>query len=715
MSLRGLGFLLLTVLIEVLKGLIILHLLFLDRLVFLNFIKGESDGLLESILLRVLGGSALGLGLLLHRVAEHLESLLDHLAEIGLVLLSLGSEHALGDIRELLNWVGHLWLLHRIGVAGVGVRGTGAGVGVAGLGSGHHFLVHRHLLGHSLVLDGDLLTLLGVESQRPLDGLLELVLVRHFLSLTMLSPELATSVSSGTAVAVAPATVSPVGTPVLASGTTAHHHSPELSHWASVVAAVVTMASAVSASVASLPELLAALHLVGFELFGFQHHEHLGGLFGADTVLLELLGEELGVLEHPPEEVLVLHDLAPEDLLIGHVLVVKLSLLLLEVLPEGFLLLEDLHELWGVLGVDVELLEHLVKELLVLHHLEEHALVLHHLEPELLLRGHVLPVEIGVVLLPLLPHAAVAFSAFSAELAAFAAEHLLEEFHWAAGLLAVLSLVLSPHLLHVSFLLAPHLFAAHHLVEHLAAVLEHLAHVVWVELLVEVALAREEEVHFDVLALLLLGHFDRLEVLWLLGLGSLAEDLGDLGGDLGDSLLDGVIEVLLEFLLEPSLFLPPFLALAFLAVLVGGGLIAGFGFLFLHCGLLGLGFGGLFGLFERDLDWLGLLAGCLDDDFDGFFALKLLEKDGEVLFAADPDKVVVSVLVLEGEALECLETLGNGLEEVVVAVYGPTDSVDLVVVLQFEQGLLLHLGAGFLVVCNFIYFHYMVSLNPGFP
>lgn len=289
-------------------------------------------------------------------------------------------------------------------------------------------------------------------------------------------------------------------------------------------------------------------------------------------------------------------------------------------------------------------------------------LVLEHLEPELLLRSHLLPVEVLVLVLPLLPHAAVALAAM---------EHLLEELHGAAlaWLEALLLHLVHPHLLHVGFLLVPHLLAAHHLVEHLLGVSEHLLHLLWLVL--------ELDLNSSIVGLEGLGWGLSVGVLGL----SLAEDVSDLLGDLWDGSLNGLVKVLLESLLDPLSLLSPSLALALVvSVLIGGGLVTGVRLLNVHL-LLGLGLG--------DLDWLSLnwLRGFIrlsHEDLDGSLALKLLEEDLEVLFAVDSNQVLVRVTVLESESLEGLKASSDGLKEVVVAGNGPTDSVDLVVVFDLE-------------------------------
>ena len=126
----------------------------------------------------------------------------------------------------------------------------------------------------------------------------------------------------------------------------------------------------------------------------------------------------------------------------------------------------------------------------------------------------------------------------------------------------------------------------------------------------------------------------------------------------------------MSFLL-PAAFLPAFL-------LIGGGRITGIVFLDVHW--FGLG----------DFDWLGLLNGMWlvirlsDEDLDGFFAFVLFEEDLEIFFAVDSHEVAISVLVLEGVALEVGNSVADGLDEVIEVLDGSTDSVDLVLVLNLE-------------------------------
>jgi len=111
---------LLIVTVEVLKGLINLSLLLLVFWLVI-FLKRESDGLLDGVLLR-------HLRLLVHALAEHLDSLLDEVSEVLLVLLSLSAENLLSHLSDLLDWHGHvlLWFWGAVRVGGVraGIAGV---------------------------------------------------------------------------------------------------------------------------------------------------------------------------------------------------------------------------------------------------------------------------------------------------------------------------------------------------------------------------------------------------------------------------------------------------------------------------------------------------------------------------------------------------------------------------------------------------------------
>merc|ERR1712125_122826 len=141
---------------------------------------------------------------------------------------------------------------------------------------------------------------LGLETQRSLDGLLELVLIRHFLSLTMSPPEATwTSVSARTT--VASATVS-AGTTVASAtavwASAAHHHPEEPPHWTTRSSVGATMTMTTVASAMTLPAFEA--HVIEPLLLSLKNLHHLRSILWIQSSLLADLGELLR-MDHLPE------------------------------------------------------------------------------------------------------------------------------------------------------------------------------------------------------------------------------------------------------------------------------------------------------------------------------------------------------------------------------------------------------------------------------